>query len=243
MRLCVTVLAVALAAVLTPLGAVSAGAADPLVGAPVVGQCSNYDYKAMVKETAPSGGPVDCASVHTAITVAVVPLPDRLPLTGDTGKTFAYLIKQCRPAFTAAIGVSHKKQHIAAFIRTLYLPSKALVEQGARWGRCDVVSMAGTKLVPIGAATPLVTSTLQGDTLRCLNKKKLSTPCSRAHAWEPTKIITLRGSSFPAEAKQIRIGRRQCDAATRRRSTYIFWDISRASWKHGERHIVCWQST
>ena len=140
-----------------------------MVGAPTVGQCFNHDFAAMLKETAP-GGLVECSSRHTAITVAVVPLPEGLAMTGDTHKTIDYLIDSCRTAFDAGIGVGHKLQHILAVLRTYYMP-RDLVDQGARWGQCDVVSMAGRTLVPLAATTPLVTTSKpQGDMLRCLGK-------------------------------------------------------------------------
>jgi hypothetical protein len=213
-----------------------------MIGAPTVGQCSDYDFAAMMKETAP-GGLVECSSRHTAITVAVVPLPEGLAMTGDTQKTFDYLSDQCSPAWEAAIGVSHKLQHITAVTRTLYLAPKHLVEQGAHWGRCDVVSIVGKTLVPIAATTPLVTTSKpKGDMLRCLSKDYYATTCSRAHAWEPNVILTLRGSAFPSKAAQIRFGQRRCGAVTSQRHRYIFYAIPRSAWQRGERHIVCWQS-
>lgn len=242
MRLCVTVLAVAIVAVSAPMGAVSAQAADPMVGAPTVGQCFNHDYAAMLQVTAP-GGLVDCSQRHTAITVAVVPLPERLPVTGDTEKTLAYLGDQCESAWNAAFGVGHKLRHITAITRTLYLPPQDLVEQGARWGRCDVVSIVGKSLVPIGASTPLVKSSMpKGDLLRCLRKDFYVTSCSRAHAWEPARIATLRGSTFPSRTAQIRVATRNCGEATSPGHRWISWPISRSAWRYGERHFVCWES-
>lgn len=242
MRLCTTVLAVVIASVSVPIGAGAARAADPMIGAPTVGQCSDYDYAAMMKEAAP-GGLVECSSRHTAITVAVVPLPEGMAMTGDTHQAFDYLIDSCRSAFDAGIGVGHKLQHVTAVTRTYYLPPQDLVDQGARWGQCDVVSMAGTTLVPIAATTPLVTTSKPtGDMLRCLNKDYYATSCSRAHAWEPNVILTLRGSAFPSKAAQIRFGQRRCGAVTGQGHRYIFYAVRRSAWQRGERHIVCWQS-
>lgn len=212
-----------------------------MVGAPTVGQCSDYDFAAMMTETAP-GGLVECSSRHTAITVAVVPLPEGLPMTGDTEKTFDYLSEQCSQAWNAGIGVSDKLQHITAVTRAFYVAPKHLVDQGARWGQCDLVSVAEKSLVPIAASTPLVTSKPQGATLRCLTKDYYSTNCSRSHAWEPTVVLTVKASSFPSKAAQVRLGRRRCAAATSQGHRYIFYAIPRAAWKSGERHMVCWQN-
>lgn len=242
LRLCVTVLAVALAAGSVPMGAGAAQASDPMLGAPAVGQCFNYDYAAMMKKTAPSEGPVECSERHTAIAVAVVPLPDHLPVSGGTGKTFDYVLDACQPAFDAAYGVSHKLQHVAAFTRNVYFPPTNLAEQGAHWGRCDVVSIAGKTLFPIAASTPLVTSKPKGKTMKCLRNDYSLTNCSLPHAWAPNGVLTLKGSAFPSRSAQIRFAKRRCGSVTSPRHRWIFYPLTRSAWRQGERHFVCWES-
>lgn len=242
MRLYVTVLAsiAAMFAASVPAVAQSPAAADPMIGAPIVGQCWDYDYAAMMKLTAPDGM-VDCSERHTAITVAVVQVPGRMALTGNVDKARAYVFTECTAKYNAALGVSHKLEHITAAVRSIYFAPQNLLDQGARWAQCDLVSPAGRNLVQIADTTPLVSGRPKGEMLLCLDRNHYMTNCTRPHTWEPAGIVTLKSPTVPSEAKQTLMIKAKCGRVVPAGQRYIFRPIGPASWRAGERHVVCWQ--
>lgn len=243
MRRTVSVLALALTLAASPLSAY-AGGGDPHFHEPVVGECHNYDYAGMSKQsdTTPV---VDCATSHTGKVVAVWQLPAAWNWSTLTDKQFLSMVSnKCLPAWDAMLGVNALTRVLTPYGATVFKPTKSERTAGARWMRCDVFLYRGTQVAPLPYdASPMVPSPLPKSLRRCLTAKFAWTNCTKTHIYKATGSFNLKKQpTYPTDRQIRRQAVQKCPALTTTR-TFAWRPPARYEWAHGMRATVCYSKT
>lgn len=229
-------LALALALATSGLALASPAADADAAAAPVVGQCHELPSLAAVNALSDPRPAVPCSSPHNALTVAVVDSP--VPLTGlADGPVTTLATRACFPAYWKALGGTPAQRHLSDFVLMLYAPTQAERDAGANWFRCDVGLMNGggvAALPPLG--TPVLPRHLPRSLQRCLNSKRFSLPCSRAHSFRATKAFRLP-ATLRSPDQVNRLAARRC-----RNVAWTAWDPSEA-WALGDHWATCFVRT
>lgn len=225
----------------SPANAARAG--DPHYHQPTVGECHDYTYDDMLKASETSD-PVDCATVaHTAKISKVTMLPDGVSYS-DAVKLGNLYYNRCLPAWEDLLGRSDVKRALTAYSASVFIPTKAERNQGARWLRCDVILYRGVGLsdLPYDAA-PLVSNPITDDIARCLKAKTFyTTTCDAGHAFRATGSFRAPKGPYPSEKKFARIAQNRCPSLVTSSRWRYSWP-SKASWKDGYRVMVCYSKT
>lgn len=138
MRRIITILSVG-AIALVSLAATATGAS----AAPTVGQCWDYEAKALAKLAVP-GDPIACEGPHRAETFAVGTLPSNFPALHDatTRQVVTVRTAACtEPAMRAYLGLAGPLP--TRFRPVAVFPSDSQLTAGERWVRCDAVFDTG----------------------------------------------------------------------------------------------------
>ena len=235
-----TALAMLLTAASTMPASAAPAAADPLAGSPAVGECRAYSLKDRegLHEDSPA---VDCAGPHTALVVKVKIAPDKYKLSGKPSAGLQrFVSKTCDGAWDAATGTTHKQDHLVVYTRSWFSPTKAQLAAGARWIRCDVNAYDDNQLGNLPAATPFVDGGIDSGDRRCLTGKLNVVPCTASHQWISRGIVKMSDGPFSV-ARQDAFAKKRCPGVVKRADRrYLWWRVTEASWKAGERHITCY---
>lgn len=210
---------------------------------PGVGECRDLTQADAMKasDTTP---PIACADPHTVRVIAVPQLPADVSWDDSDKKLGAAAIRLCGPAANEALGRTYKVRARSAYSWVWFTPTKAQREHGARWIRCDLALVGGTRLVrlPTDKTPALPSGRLPDKVARCLTPTTfVSTTCARKHAFRATGAFILDGTAYPT-AQQFR------DAALkrcpRRVSTSDFrWTYrGKYVWKQGDHTVVCYSA-
>lgn len=221
-------------------GAATGAAADPGYQAPVVGQC--FDMSAAELAAASyTEAAVDCAGPHTSVTIAVAQLPDGLAHDGRRFERFA--LETCLPAQRKVLGTSTRVMRLTAFNVGYFGPTAEQQAAGARWVRCDLVLGAPTAPQPLPSRLEVGRPPFDTAIARCLTGRDFHlTVCSSAHTHRATAVLKVKGTRFPSEKAWERIGTQRCRGVVGSR-VYRFGWPSKASWKAGDRTLICYTST
>lgn len=222
-----------LAGVATPA---PAQAADPTVGAPVVGQCSDLAPADRDADTW-AGAPVDCAGPHTAQVVAVAVLPDRLGYDSPGLEVFA--LRTCYAGQEQALGAGLRRARLTAYDVAWFVPDAAQQAAGARWLRCDLVLPTGRRLAPLPARPALGARPDADEVARCLaGRQQRVVTCSARHALRVSASVMAPGRRYRDAEGWTDLGRERCPRATGARSFVLAWP-SRVAWRAGDRALLC----
>lgn len=226
-------------------GPVSAGTTDgPGYQQPTVGECRDLD---MTQGAQKSNGtaPIDCASAHTTRVIAVGRLPRGLGWDAAPARLDSASARVCLPALDAALGGTASLRDMSAYSALWFIPNKVQRAHGARWFRCDLALLGGTRLLPLPTdETPaLDASPLPDSVARCLTARNFyRTTCARTHAFRATGTFRMRQDAFPTQ--------RQFDAAVVKRCPALVssaaWRWSargKDAWKLGDHTVVCYSKT
>jgi hypothetical protein len=229
-----------LAASLTSLGTPAAGAADPMLGAPAVGQCFDLSREELELASYPEA-PVDCAAAHTAQTIAVAIVPDGLAFE-DRGLV-RFALETCYPAQRKALGTSRLGARLTAYGLGFFGPTPEQQAAGARWLRCDLVLTHDQALLPLPAELAVVRYPFADKVSRCLAGRDFHVAvCSERHTYRATAAMKVKLRKYPSTKAWRRIGAERCRRATTSR-TYRFSWPSKVSWKVGDKALVCYTKT
>ncbi|MDT0187074.1 septum formation family protein [Microbacterium sp. ARD31] len=218
----------------------AAGAADPLLGAPVVGQCSDMSRAEL---DLPSYGEpaVDCAGTHTALVTSVLTLPDGLAY--DSADLTELAVGTCSDAQRQAAGASRLGVRLTAYAIGWFIPTPEQQAAGARWLRCDLVLLGGAELLPLPGTLDVGKFPYKSTVSRCLTGPDYAvTACSEKHTYRATAAIKTKARRYPSEKAWKRLGTDRCRSATTSR-TYRFSWPSKVDWKVGDRALVCYTQT
>lgn len=203
-------LAVAAAAVLATsvLGTDVADAGAPsrqgsLTGAPAKGSC----YNATTAEGAAQSltkAPVGCRTRHTLQTIKVGVLPKGVAY-GTTDRFYKAVSNICNPAYLKVANKDLLKRYRSLYTYYFFRPTKDDVADGARWISCHMALAGSTKLLPLPAGLPRVTSRAANSVARCLTSGLKYTTCNTPHKYHATSSYYLKVHGTPKQVdKQYR---------------------------------------
>lgn len=220
--------------------AAARAAVDPMLGAPVVGQCHDLgaDELAAVSydET-----PVDCTTTHTATTIAVTQLPDGLDLSSRGLERFA--LETCFGAQRRALGTTERAMRLTAYDVGWFVPTAEQQAAGARWVRCDLVLGGVRDLQPLPSDVRVGKRRADPSVARCLGGRDAHvTTCAQPHTFRATSALRLDATRYPARKARNRVGADRCRRAVSTLSYRFGWP-ARAAWRAGDRTLVCYSRT
>lgn len=229
-----------LVAALSAFAMPSATAADPLLGAPVVGQCFDLSAAELV-EASYTEAPVDCAGEHSSQVIAVDQVPDGIDY--GSGALLRFALDTCLPAQRAALHINQRGLRLTAYNLGYFGPTAEEQAAGARWLRCDLVLVAGRTLAPLPGTLEVGRLPFKDAVARCLAGRQFTvTTCSRAHTFRATGALTIDARRSPSTSAWQRIGNQRCPRAVTTRTFRFGWP-SKAAWKAGDRTLICYSRT
>jgi hypothetical protein len=205
---------------------------------------------------------VRCGKRHTAQTFFV----DRVPRTvladrsdPDAEAVAAYVTPRCERRFARWVGGDAETRILSRLHTVWFLPTDVDVRLGARWYRCDAIAYAeGDAPAQLPRDVEQVLSTPAGLTeFGVCSQGSPEKPDSvrvmcgrRPHDWRAFAAERLGGRerAFPGRRAR-REARRECRDASREELGFpLEWRFgwqppSRAAWRTGVRHGLCWVPT
>ena len=231
-----TLLATTLVTVAPPAGALVPDGPDYQM--PDVGECHELIYEVYLGESDPSDA-VDCTESHTSYVVATELLPDSLDWDSSLTQLSRAVTSACYPAWEDHLGGSEEAREMSAYALAWFMPSQEQRDHGARWFRCDVVLLGGSRVLALPSDTaPVLDTDLPDSVARCLTGAPLVTTCARSHRWRATGGFPLRTDSFPTMRQFERAAVRRCPGLTSTRR----WrgeGPGKDAWRAGRRTMVC----
>ncbi len=229
-----------LAAALTAVGTPTAGAADPMYQAPVVGQCFDLSPDELALPSHPEA-PVDCAAEHTSQAIAVTLLPD--DLTYESKGLARFALETCYPAQRKVLGTSMLGISLTAYTIGYFGPTPEQQAAGARWLRCDLVLGHLTTLHPLPGNLKVGTYPFNARVSRCLAGRDFHvTVCADKHTFRATGALKVDQTRFPSEKAWKRIGNQRCRSVVTSRYFRFGWP-SKVAWKAGDHTLTCYSQT
>lgn len=212
-------------------------APDPGFGAPEAGAC--YLVRAAVARASVAvGRKVGCSTRHTMV-VAYVGYRPR-PVTPKTPLVRRQKLarKVCGPAYRRTVGGTLADRATSILTWTLYTPTRAQLDRGARWIRCDVLARDGDRLVPLPQALPLLANGVAEQLRVCQSETGVDISCSRPHAFRVEAVYPAAGEAYPDATTYTVLARQRCKQLTNKDGG--FWQApSRQGWRSGDRFIRC----
>jgi hypothetical protein len=236
----VVLLLAPLAAVVVTAGPAQAG---PAFQQPTVGECRalNWDeYMAKANNEAP----IDCSQPHTSRVIDVVRLPRGVTWGASIQKLTNIATRLCHPSQTQALGGSYSSRAMTAYSGAWFMPTRAQRDRGARWIRCDLVLLAGTRLatLPTDNEPALSAQPHPARIAACAKARTFArTICSATHAWRATGTFTIRQEAYPTDREFRRAAIRRCPSRTS--TDRFFWQYrAKVLWRLGDHVVVCYSN-
>lgn len=228
---------------LTSALATPAGAAAP--ARPQVGDCHSLTIEEYAATTDPDPR-ISCTRAHTSRTIAVKDVSAAAFRTSAT--LLATGVRVCTPAFARATGGSESNRVLSAYELSFFAPTRAQLDAGARWIRCDIVLSGGPRLLalPTDREPALGSAPHASSVARCLQLGSRSyrpTACSVTHNYRARGTLRIASSTYPGQDRLTALAARRCPSIARTRSWYATWPAP-VGWKYGkERVMVCYANT
>lgn len=188
-----------------------ASAADPMVGAPEVGDCYDLTLKQAYVES--TGKPtVSCGAKHTILVGGVGSIPEGVGWEDQKG-LFKAAEKICDPFWNRQLGRSHVVQYKTLLTAFWLMPTPGQRKQGARWISCLVGMQAGDRLLALPKGDlPRVTKRPAESIARCGNRAGEFVPCAAPHVVRVvhTFATTAKGGEKARQATLERAAGRVC---------------------------------
>ncbi len=227
------------------------------VAAPDLGACRNLTLDDVVLASNASVV-VDCATPHTAQTVAVGSLPARLHEAAyGASELGAFAFKKCSRAFMSVLGADESQAMRTVLTWAWFRPSEDAWADGARWYRCDVVG-GGEQSEHLWDLPERLNGLLakpNDEWLVCASgptvDRSTKVPCATPHDWRAVSTIKVGEPEDPYP------GDRAVEATTRSYCSesvgawlgypddydYGYTWFHEAEWTAGNRRSVCWAKT
>jgi len=230
---------------LMPLAAVIAAAgpaqAGPTFQQPRVGECRAMSWDEYMGKSN-NEAPIDCSQPHTSRVTDVVRLPKGVTWGASIDRLTNIATRLCHPSEMEALGGSYSSRAMTAYSGAWFMPTKAQRDRGARWIRCDLVLLAGTRLatLPTDSVPALGAQPHPARIAACAKARTFArTICSTRHAWRATGTFTIRQKAYPTDREFRRAAIRRC--ASRTNTDTIFWQHrSKVVWRLGDHVVVCY---
>lgn len=223
---------------------------------PKVGACYRLTYEQALAPTT-DVEPVRCKRGHTAVTYYVGTLDlvaDGHLLAVDADRVRSQAAETCPRRLPAYLGGAERDLRLSMLRPVWFSPTLEQSDDGQDWFRCDVISPAdderlhrlkvpprGALGTPAGRTAYAVCGTAEPGTAGFRR-----VPCDRDHRWRAVTAYELSGDAYPGRAAVRRIADERCQAVGKERAddplTYR-WGFdypTRAQWRAGTRHGLCW---
>lgn len=185
---------------------------DPLLGAPVRGECFQLGIKA-AQNPSTRLNRRDCAQSHTAWAIGVTEAPDDVRVVPGGGRLRAFALQFCYESRGLVIGPKDRAYASSAYTTFYFIPNASLREQGARWVACLASIRNGAGLLANTVADPPRVSIPNPDPIAgCLDSQRRVLPCALPHEWRGIPSKRSRGSMTQARAQKQ--ADRHCPALT-----------------------------
>ena len=228
----------AVTAALTMMGGLlAAGTAVATVAAPTpstptaaVGDCHALTFDDINGRSNPRAK-VDCATAHTALTIAVGTLPTGLTFDGDEDRLDAAVSATCGNALARTIGTN-----LLLFARSQYTwvwfqPTDEQIAAGARWYSCHLVVLEDSRLGALPHPAPKLRGKLPDAVAQCTTGALEDTTCADRHAYRATYSFYATGKATKRNVEKA-AGRKCPKHVTGKKWLYSSWDVA------GKRYIV-----
>jgi hypothetical protein len=234
----VVMLLAPLAAVVVTAGPAQAG---PAFQQPAVGECRALSWDEFMGKSN-NEAPIDCSQPHTSRVTDVVRLPKGVSWGASIDKLAIIATRLCLPSRMGALGGSYSSRAMTAYSGAWFMPTKAQRDRGARWIRCDLVLLAGTRLanLPTDSVPALGAQPHPAGIAACLKARTFAkTICSRRHAWRATGTFKIRQEAYPTDRQFRRAAIRRCPS---RVSTdgFVWQRPFKVIWQMGDHVVTCY---
>ncbi len=185
---------------------------------------------------------VSCKRPHTSTVAHVGYLP--APVTAKTplSRRRALGQKICAPAYRRVVGGTLADRASSILTWTLFTPSQAQLERGARWVRCDVLARSAGELIPLPASRPLLQQSVPEPLRVCQSAAGADVSCARKHALRVDAVFRAAPGGYPDPAQFTPTARDRCKELLGEYGGY--WQPpSQAGWRSGDRFIRCLSAT
>jgi hypothetical protein len=233
------------------------------IAAPTVGQCWTLPDTTFGNAWYTwAGGPaVDCAAVHTAVTlgVAAFSAEEAYPVAdvAYSGPVRAVVDSVCYPP-------SVDKQIVGTRVyRYIYFPTAEQWAAGARWARCDLSILAlgttaGTALAPLTQSRDEILAAAHTSYQKCLTQPgdaakvgpaRSSTDstwvdCAGVYTWKFADGWKMTEAAYPGEKETKATEQQVCNSVRdvlHGKYAAVSWP-TQADWDAGNRSVQCWIS-
>jgi hypothetical protein len=225
---------------ITSLGSAASAAADPMIGAPAVGQCFDVN-RAELQPTTYTEAAVDCSAPHTSVVLAVATLPSGMSYDGGDARRWRLLGETCLRDARHALGTSTVGFGLTAYNFGFFLPTGEQQAAGARWLRCDLVLRDGDRPLPLPDNLEVGSFPFSRQVSRCLAGHDLHvTACAERHTYRSTWAAEIRGAHYPSRTSWLATGRSLCSRGVSTPRDYRFTWATKAMWQTGDHTLVCY---
>jgi hypothetical protein len=172
--------------------------------------------------------------------IAAGRLPAALGWDAPVRKLASASFKTCEPAALEAIGGTVKQRNLSAYQWFWFIPTRAQRAHEARWFRCDLTLLGGTRLLrlPTDSVPALDPARLPDSVALCLAARTLNpTTCARRHAFRATGAFRMPGTRYPTANQFASAAERRCPALASR--DYAYSIRGRDAWRFGDHTVVC----
>ena len=212
-------------------------AADPMAGAPAVGDCFDITLAQAGKFANPED-PVKCSNDHTSVVMRVGELPSRLDWDSPKDELTKLASRVCLDAFDDKFGYDTLRYYRSQYQWFWFAPTTAERDAGARWFDCEISIRDDRGLIDLPRTLPRLTKKLPNVVARCVTSKYAFTNCADTHEWRSSYAFyaTGRATERNINAAANRVCPRH--VTTPRRWLRSAWDVP------GKRFIVgCYSHT
>ncbi len=201
---------------------------------------------------------VPCDAPHTAETYASGQLPTvYADADYDDRRLAGFAFGTCGTSFMEFLGADESLAMRSVLSWTMFRPSEAAWEAGARWYRCDAVGggPTSTTLIALPDKTRGLLRKPNDDWLACVKGRSVDTapriPCSERHTFRAVTTIKLGGpdDEFPGDEAVAARTRNFCGDSVAAwlgypaRYSYAYTWFPQSDWAAGNRRSVCWART
>jgi hypothetical protein len=212
-------------------------APDPGYGVPEVGQCTRMTFR-QSRATVARGRKVSCRSPHTSVVAHVAYLPRPVTARSPLQQLRKVGNRLCAPAYRRVAGGTLADRATSILTWTLFTPSQAQLERGARWVRCDVIAPSGSSLVPLPAGRTLLAQGVPEQLRVCQTEAGQDISCGQPHAFRVEAVYRAVGEAYPDATTYAAVARSRCQELTK--APGGFWQPpGESGWKAGDRFIRC----